>query len=205
MNIFLIIPLHIILISISLRENIQTEINFLYTYFYKNQIHNIHVFDALILSSMFLTSTRISLIVCRGLVRSYKNNTKLTAPELAALYNLNIRILNTSLRTLVKAGVLNSQVGGSEPGFIFSRDPRSISLFEIVTVFEGESKMMCCKDVISNIKCDVDDCANCLVYGGINQNLRDLSEKLKSISIYDHYKSCVNEKQVLDTITNVTE
>lgn len=150
---------------------------------------------------MFLVSTRISLIVCRGLVKSFEKNKKISAPELATRYNLNVRILNTSLRNLVKAGILNSQVGGNEPGFIFSKNPRLISLYEIVTIFEGESKMMCCKDVISNIKCDVDDCANCLVYGGINQNLRDLSEKLKSISIYDHYKSCTNENQVLDTIT----
>ena len=150
---------------------------------------------------MFLISTRISLIVCRGLVKSFKNNKKITALELASRYNINVRILNTSLRNLVKSGILSSQVGGSEPGFIFSRDPKSISLYEIVTVFEGESKMMCCKDVISNIKCDQEDCANCLVYGGINQNIKDLSDKLKSISIYDHYKSCVNEKQKLDIIT----
>lgn len=151
---------------------------------------------------MFLVSTRISLIVCRGLVSGYEQNKKTTAPELASRYNVNIRILNTSLRHLVKAGILYSQVGGSDSGFIFSRDPRLISLFEIVKVFEGETKMMCCKDVMSNVKCDQDDCSNCLVYGGINQNLKALHDKLKSISIYDHYESCVNKGHVLDVTAN---
>lgn len=155
---------------------------------------------------MFLVSTRLGLIVCRQLVRGYEEGIRLTAPELAAMYNMNVRILNTSLRSLVKAGILNSQVGGVNPGFIYSRDPKTISLYSIVTAFEGETKMMCCQDLLAKVKCDMENCANCLIYGGINKSLKELTQKLQSLTIYDHYRACVDEKKTpVDQSLSVSE
>lgn len=147
---------------------------------------------------MLLVSTRISLVVCRCLVEYYDSMSKITAPELSARYNINVRIINTSLRNLVRVGILKSQVGGSDPGFIFARDPREISLLDIVSALEGDKKMLCCKDVLSGIKCDMYSCDDCLIYTSVNDNLMKLRNKLKSISVFDHYLSSKNSS--LDSI-----
>lgn len=141
---------------------------------------------------MFLVSTRIIFIVSVGLVKSYEENKKITAPKLASDYNLNVRVLNSALRSLVKAGILNSQIGGTQPGFIFSRNPRQISLYEIITALEGKTRMMSCHDVIPNMKCDIKDCSRCMLYEVVSENLKNLHDKLKSISIFDHYKKFID-------------
>lgn len=139
---------------------------------------------------MFLVSTRVCLIACRFLVQGYLNEKRMTAPEIAKEFNVNVRSVNPGLRQLVRAGILRSMTGGTNPGFIFAKDPKSISLFDIVYTLEGEINMLCCRDIIKGVDCNMDDCAKCLVYGSINNGFKLIHENLKSISIYDHYLSC---------------
>lgn len=137
---------------------------------------------------MFLVNTRISLIVCRSLVEGFRLNRRITAPELADKYKINLRMINTSLRQLVRAGILNSQTGGHTPGFIFSKDPSEIKLYDVIAALEGHSRMECCRKIISGVECDISNCDECLVYITINKGLDDLSDSLKSISLSDYLK-----------------
>lgn len=114
----------------------------------------------------------------------------MTAPEIAKEFNVNVRSINPGLRQLVRGGILKSMTGGTNPGFIFSKDPKFISLFDIVYTLEGETNILCCKDIIKGVDCNMNDCTECPVYESINKGFKSVHENLKSISIYDHFLSC---------------
>ena len=144
--------------------------------------------------NMFLSSTHFGLIACRYLVIGYKAGIRISAPDLAARYNMNTRALMPALRRLTQVGILRSQVGGRDPGFIFSKDPKEISLYDVIYALEGENEMNCCKEVISDISCDMNKCCNCIIYGTIKTGLSLINNQLKDTSLYEHYLTIANEK-----------
>ena len=78
---------------------------------------------------MLLLPTRLFLIVSSYLVQGYRERVKITARQMADKYNINARALMPALRRLTQVGILKSQIGGSKPGFIFTRDPSGISIY----------------------------------------------------------------------------
>ncbi len=134
---------------------------------------------------MFLTSTRLFIIVSRLLVDGYYKKRMITAPELADFFNVNKRALMPALHRLTQAGYLRSQIGGSTPGFRFTKDPKEINTGEIIRNLEGEMKMDSCRDLIPNVNCICDSCTNCLFYNKINQMIDDERKKLYKISLFD--------------------
>ena len=135
---------------------------------------------------MILTHTRCGLIACRILAHAYYEGTWMTAPVIAAHYNMNVRSLMPSLRTLAKVGILHSRVGGKEPGFIFARDPREISLLEVITALEGSKEVVCCKSVIAGLTCDCGDFSGCMIYELFQSVILDVQSHFSSISIAKH-------------------
>lgn len=123
---------------------------------------------------MIRTSTRLGIIACRYLVQSYYNNKYISAPEIAEHYNMNVRALMPALHQLTKAGILRSRVGGTTPGFIYSKDPKELSLHQIMVVLEGEPYFGSCNELISNLKCDrkCDDCVLLSLFHGIINNIK---------------------------------
>ena len=135
---------------------------------------------------MLLLSTRLFLIASTYLVEGYFEKVKITAPYIAEKCNVNSRALMPALRRLTQVGILKSQVGGREPGFIFARDPALISMYEIIVALEGEFHIASCRDLIEDIKCEISDCYNCQFYKVINGGLLDIVANLKKTSILDN-------------------
>lgn len=130
--------------------------------------------------------TRLGIIACRYLVKGYYENRYISAPEIAEYYQMNVRALTPALHQLTKAGILRSRVGGTTPGFIFSKDPKEISLYQIMVVLEGEPHFECCKDLLPNLKCDTEKCEECQLLSLFDGVLNNVRKKFSSISIVDY-------------------
>ena len=135
---------------------------------------------------MLLISTRLFLIASTCLAQCYADKIKITAPYIAEKYNMNSRALMPALRRLVQVGILKSQVGGRTPGFILARKPSSISMYEIITALEGEFKMPCCREIMNDMKCGIDDCNDCSVFQIINKGIFETINSLKNTTLSDH-------------------
>ena len=135
---------------------------------------------------MLLLSTRLFLIASTHLVEGYSKKVKIAAPDIAEKCNVNSRALMPALRRLTQVSILKSQVGGREPGFIFARDPAKISLYEVIVALEGEYQMCNCRNLIENVKCEIKDCDECLLYKVINTGLSRMINDLKRTTIVDY-------------------
>ena len=152
---------------------------------------------------MFHTSTRLAIIASRFMVEAYYNGYKIPSTDLAAEYNMNMRALMPALRKLTRAGILRSQTGGNDPGFIFARDPKIISLYEVITILEGETKVLKCTEVINDICCDIEDCNNCLFYTLTKKRIDNIKATFKSVTLFDHYESIKLEKEKIQNETTI--
>ena len=70
-----------------------------------------------------------------------------TAKRLAAFYNLPTAYLNKQLQALTRAGILTS-VSGPKGGFQLARDPRDISLLDIVVAIDGPDEAFRCAEIL---------------------------------------------------------
>lgn len=70
-----------------------------------------------------------------------------TAKRLAAFYDLPTAYLNKQLQALTRAGILTS-VSGPKGGFQLARDPRDISLLDIVVAIDGPDEAFRCTQIL---------------------------------------------------------
>ncbi|TDW17277.1 BadM/Rrf2 family transcriptional regulator [Kribbella kalugense] len=70
-----------------------------------------------------------------------------TAKRLAAFYELPTAYLNKQLQALARAGILTS-VSGPKGGFQLARDPRNISLLDIVVAIDGPDEAFRCTEIL---------------------------------------------------------
>jgi Rrf2 family protein len=70
-----------------------------------------------------------------------------TAKRLAAFYDLPTAYLNKQLQALARAGILTS-VSGPKGGFQLARDPRNISLLDIVIAIDGADDAFRCTEIL---------------------------------------------------------
>lgn len=144
---------------------------------------------------MFLTRTRLFLIACGYLKDSYYQSKYVPVPEIAGYYKMNARALMPAFVSLTHAGILRSRVGGTEPGFILSRDPSTINMLEVLKALEPNPCFMCCKDItdVEHYDCCGDD--KCQLYNVINSTIEDMKIKMSQISLKEY---C--EKKRLSTV-----
>jgi len=72
-----------------------------------------------------------------------------TAKRLAAFYDLPTAYLNKQLQALTRAGILSS-VSGPKGGFQLARDPRNISLLDIVVAIDGAEDAFRCAEILKD-------------------------------------------------------
>ncbi|MFG1815861.1 RrF2 family transcriptional regulator [Kribbella sp. NPDC049174] len=72
-----------------------------------------------------------------------------TAKRLAAFYDLPTAYLNKQLQALTRAGILSS-VSGPKGGFQLARDPRNISLLDIVVAIDGADDSFRCAEILKD-------------------------------------------------------
>ena len=142
---------------------------------------------------MLRLSTRLMLIAASHLVQGYNNKTKITAPYIAERCNMNSRALMPALRRLTQVGILRSQTGGSEPGFILSRAPSEISMYEIIGALEDDMLMPSCKEMNDTLNCEITNCENCSIYKVINIGISRITTDLKNTSLLQHYELSLKE------------
>ena len=70
-----------------------------------------------------------------------------TAKRLAAFYDLPTAYLNKQLQALTRAGILSS-VSGPKGGFQLARDPRNITLLDIVVAIDGPEDAFRCTQIL---------------------------------------------------------
>lgn len=128
---------------------------------------------------MIRRSTRLFLVACEHLTECFYEGKLVSATEMSEKYNMNHRALRPALIILTRSGVLQSQTGGREPGYRFTRDPRDISLYDIILNLEGQNENPCCKDIVKDLKCSCDDKTNCAFYQ-TNTKIRDDFKKMFS-------------------------
>ena len=137
--------------------------------------------------NLFLTSTRLFIIVSKYLVESFYDGRKVSSRELANTYNVNNRALIPILNRLTRTGYLHSQVGGLNPGHIFSKDPKKISVGEVIVALEGEMDMMGCDSILGD---GVTGCTSenrCKFCRTISNFIELGRKEIHSISLYDLY------------------
>ena len=61
---------------------------------------------------------------------------------------MNPRALIPMLNRLTRMGYLQSKVGGKNPGHIFIKDPKEISVGEVILALEGRLEMIGCDTVL---------------------------------------------------------
>ncbi|MFR9530646.1 MAG: Rrf2 family transcriptional regulator [Rikenellaceae bacterium] len=134
-------------------------------------------------------STRMCIICCSELINGYYAGHKVTATTLADKFGLNIRTLNPSLNKMKNKGILKSQVGGIDRGYIFARDPHEISVCEVIEAVEGFGYMPNYTDFINGAKCSNKDCEHCHLHQASKVVIDFAKEQYKNISIFDLFEN----------------
>lgn len=136
---------------------------------------------------VLLFRTRLSIIACRDMVPHYYSGEPTKIPEIAEKYGFKPKSLNPSFSNLVKAGILNSRIGGTfeERGFTFTRDPKLITLYDIVKSVEGDDEVECCVD---KLKCKPRKCKDCSIHEELQVVLEHRRRVLSATSIYEHFE-----------------
>ncbi|MET7277805.1 Rrf2 family transcriptional regulator [Kribbella sp. NPDC005582] len=70
-----------------------------------------------------------------------------TAKRLAAFYDLPTAYLNKQLQALARAGIVSS-ISGPKGGFQLARDPRKITLLDIVVAIDGADDAFRCTEIL---------------------------------------------------------
>ena len=142
---------------------------------------------------MLLLPTRLILIASTYLVQGYNKRIKITAPSIAQKCNVNHRALMPALRRLTQVVILRSQVGGNNPGFILTKDPSQITVFEVIDALENNLYMPSCREISEDLNCKMDNCSGCLIYNLVNRNISNTIRELKNTTLQDLYLSRVKE------------
>ncbi len=142
---------------------------------------------------MLLKSTRLFFIITPILVEAYNQKRMLTAPFLSDLMKVNKRALTPSLHRLMQVGFLRSQTGGTNPGFIFAKDPRQISITEVVMTLEGVRPMDPCRELFPEANHTIKDGCTCLLCTLMNKQIAQAVDVFTKISLYDLYEDADKE------------
>ncbi|MEH2362708.1 RrF2 family transcriptional regulator [Nostoc sp.] len=77
-----------------------------------------------------------SLLAMLALVDSYQNGDPMQIKQIAELKGIQNRYLEQLLATLRGRGLINS-IRGAKGGYILARDPRKITVLDVLTAIEG--------------------------------------------------------------------
>lgn len=138
---------------------------------------------------MIRRSTHLFIIACEHLTECFYDGKLVSATDISQKYNMNYRALRPALVTLTRSGVLQSQTGGKEPGYKFTRDPREISLYEIMLHLEGPTENICCMDMIRGLKCSCKNKSDCVFYKAnmkIIADSKELFSKIPLTELFSH-------------------
>jgi Rrf2 family protein len=100
------------------------------------------------------------------------------------MYSIPQEALAKILQRLTKAGLLTSQYG-TNGGYTLSRDPRTITAYEVIRTIEGPLFMTSCSAATT----DCDQSERCTVRGPLLKVSRTIEDVLNRLSIWDMTES----------------
>ncbi len=93
---------------------------------------------------MRFTSKTEYAVICLGLMAKNESSHSVTAKEIADEEGMSITFIEKILQVLRRAGIVASHQG-NRGGWVLSRDPKNISLKEIVEATEGSTFEVFCE------------------------------------------------------------
>lgn len=103
-----------------------------------------------------------------------------SAKDLADMYSIPQEALAKILQRLTKAGLLTSQYG-TNGGYTLSRDPRTITAYEVIRTIEGPLFMTSCSAATT----DCEQIDRCTVREPLLRVSRTIEDVLNKLTIWD--------------------
>ncbi len=129
----------------------------------------------------FSTRTTYGLRAMIILAQNY-NKTKVSLAKIAKKENISLRYLERLFAGLKKAGLVKAEKGASG-GYVLSRSPKEITIFEIVKVLEGKMSPFHCLTEDGKIYCSTN--CKCGATKVLVDVQRAVNSTLKSIKLKD--------------------
>ncbi len=101
-----------------------------------------------------------------------------SAKDVADVYGIPPEALAKILQKLVKAGLLHSQ-HGANGGYALARDPRTITVFEVIRAIDGPLFITSC----ITVRGECDQTERCTIREPLRRVNQSIEEVLRSISI----------------------
>lgn len=108
--------------------------------------------------------------------------TKMTGAALAEKQNIPERFLLKIMRSLTAAHIMKSY-RGVDGGFALQRQPKDITLFDVIEAVEGQTELQRCLHDIGS--CSKGCSGMCSIYGAFASIQDNLSKQLKSYNFED--------------------
>ena len=110
------------------------------------------------------------------------NNGPVSVSNIAKKEGISITYLGQLLNKLKKSGIVKS-IRGLRGGYILSKDPKDVTVFDVVKVLEGDLSVVFCMSENAKKKCDkTQNCMTKYVWHKLNDSIRDV---LESITLED--------------------
>ena len=121
-------------------------------------------------------------------------NTPLSIKNIALKQNISECYIEQLFAPLRKAKLIIS-IRGAQGGYVLSREPKKITIADIMDVLEGPIEISEC---IDNDNCDnIDCCATRTVWGKIKKSIDDVMSSITLQDIVDDYnKIKINNEQI---------
>ncbi len=131
--------------------------------------------------------TRLSVIVCRFIVPFYYKKETVELSKIAKAYRFNSESIASSLSKLTEAGILENRVDGEskEQNIILAKDPKCVTLYDVVNTIEGDKSAECCSDTL---KCKSSKCENCGIYKVLQKVIDNRKKVLSATTLYEQYE-----------------
>lgn len=120
------------------------------------------------------------------LAQSYDDKKPVSLSEISEGEGISIKYLEQLIMPFKKAKMIKSQRGRSG-GYIMVKDPKKISLKEIIWLINGNPSLAICLDRGYKKVCDYDhNCVSKDVWGKIQKSMEDSLSKMTLYKIINH-------------------
>ena len=121
-------------------------------------------------------------------VAYYDQKRRVSIKELQESAGLTGNQCKSTITLLLNAQILHSNVGGANRGYLFFKDPKEISVHEVIKVLQGIAYSQC------NVKSLTQTSEECLICKAINKGIAKMVEELQQITLYDFFMDLSPEK-----------
>lgn len=130
----------------------------------------------------FSTKVRYGMRAVVELAQNFEESPVMVS-KLAEKQNLSVKYLESLMSKLKKGGVVKS-VRGNRGGYLLTKDPQEISVYEIVTALEGPISLVNCSENPENCE-NFENCCTFNLWKELSQTLTDKMKAIKLSSLVE--------------------